>query len=84
MQNDVVSVRLFGTFEIENAQGRFCDSSSTENQSVAFLKYLMAHPTKEVGLPELMETVWTPNRLGGEMDNAVALRISRATPVVIP
>ena len=84
MQNDVVSVRLFGTFEIENHQGRFCDSSSTENQSVAFLQYLMAHPTKEVSLPELMDTIWTPNRQGGEMDSAVVLRVRRAKERLAP
>ena len=84
MQNDVVSVRLFGTFEIENHLGRFCEGNATENQSLAFLRYLMTHPGREVGLPELLEHIWAPNRLGGDMKNAVALRVRRAKERLAP
>ena len=85
LQKDFVCVRLFGTFEVENHQGRFCESNFKENQSLALLQYLMAHPDRKLCLSELIENnIWYLNRLGGKMDNAVALRVRRAKAMLNP
>ena len=85
LQSDLVCVRLFGTFEVENHQGRFCESYFIENQSLALLQYLMTYPTRALSRSELMENnIWSSNRLGGNMDNAVALRVKRTRAMLKP
>ena len=79
-----VNIRLFGTFEVENSLGCIAEENPQKlNLAWPLLKYLLVNRGREVGVEELLGTIW-PERYGPEAENAARVRLNRLRDYLKP
>lgn len=77
-----VRVRLFGVVELENRYGRVTENRSRQSLSWLLLKYLLVNPGREIGLEELIGTLWPATE--GNDEGAARVRLRRLREALAP
>ena len=83
MDYNEVRVRVFGFVELENTQGRTIENTQKPVLHWALLKYLLANPGREIGVPELLETAW-PDKDLREFEGTIRIRLQRMRKLLTP
>lgn len=80
---NIVTVRLFGKVELENAEGHFEENRGRQPLSCLLLKYLLMHPERKTLSEEMFSHVW-PMDCGSTAYSTAIVRLRRAREMLEP